>query len=79
MQEQAVRAAVAGDDALVLMPTGGGKSLCYALPSAIGPPGVVLVVSPLIGAHARAAQRHAARRHAAQLTHYSLAGRGALP
>lgn len=40
-------AALAGQDCFVLMPTGGGKSLCYALVPAIRP-GTVLVVSPLI-------------------------------
>ena len=46
-QEEVVTAALAGRDALVLMPTGGGKSLCYQLPSMIRP-GTGLVVSPLI-------------------------------
>ena len=46
-QEEVVSAALAGRDALVLMPTGGGKSLCYQLPAMIRP-GVGLVVSPLI-------------------------------
>ena len=46
-QHEVVAAALAGRDALVLMPTGGGKSLCYQLPAMIRP-GVGLVVSPLI-------------------------------
>ena len=47
LQKQAVDAVIAGRDALVVMPTGGGKSLCYQLPAACGI-GLVLVVSPLI-------------------------------
>jgi len=46
-QEEIVRAVVDGEDALVIMPTGGGKSLCYQLPALILP-GITLVVSPLI-------------------------------
>ena len=46
-QEEIVAHVIAGHDALVLMPTGGGKSLCYQLPS-LCRPGVGLVVSPLI-------------------------------
>ena len=46
-QEEVVTAALAGRDALVLMPTGGGKSLCYQLPAMVRP-GVGVVVSPLI-------------------------------
>ncbi|EFN54249.1 hypothetical protein CHLNCDRAFT_16802, partial [Chlorella variabilis] len=46
-QLEAIMAALAGQDCFVLMPTGGGKSLCYALVPAIRP-GTVLVVSPLI-------------------------------
>lgn len=46
-QAEIVDTVVNGGDALVLMPTGGGKSLCYQVPSIIRP-GVGLVVSPLI-------------------------------
>lgn len=46
-QEAVISALVAGDDALVLMPTGGGKSLCYQIPSLVRE-GVGVVVSPLI-------------------------------
>ena len=46
-QREAVVAALEGRDSLVVMPTGGGKSLCYQLPALTGG-GLVLVVSPLI-------------------------------
>jgi RecQ family ATP-dependent DNA helicase len=46
-QREAVEAALKGRDSLVVMPTGGGKSLCYQLP-ALADQGLVLVVSPLI-------------------------------
>jgi ATP-dependent DNA helicase RecQ len=46
-QESIVKHVVAGGDALVLMPTGAGKSLCYQIPSLVRP-GVGVVVSPLI-------------------------------
>jgi ATP-dependent DNA helicase RecQ len=46
-QEAIVRHLIDGGDALVLMPTGGGKSLCYQLPS-LARPGTGIVVSPLI-------------------------------
>ena len=47
LQEQAVRHVIAGGDALVLMPTGGGKSICYQVP-ALCRRGTAVVVSPLI-------------------------------
>ena len=46
-QEEVCRAAVAGRDLLLVMPTGAGKSLCYQLP-AIARGGTALVISPLI-------------------------------
>ena len=46
-QDQAVRNVLSGRDSLTVMPTGGGKSLCYQVP-AMMLPGVTIVVSPLI-------------------------------
>src|SRR5580692_12129847 len=47
LQEQAMRAVMDGRDSLVVMPTGGGKSLCYQAP-AVYRGGTTVVVSPLI-------------------------------
>jgi ATP-dependent DNA helicase RecQ len=47
LQEEIIRDALAGKDVLALLPTGGGKSLCFQLP-AMTRPGLTVVVSPLI-------------------------------
>jgi ATP-dependent DNA helicase RecQ len=46
-QRDVIDAVVAGNDVMCVMPTGGGKSLCYQLPS-LARPGTTIVVSPLI-------------------------------
>src|SRR5262245_64869214 len=46
-QQDVIDHVIAGGDALVLMPTGGGKSVCYQIPALIRP-GTGVVVSPLI-------------------------------
>ena len=47
LQREIIEHALAGGDSLVLMPTGGGKSICYQLP-ALAVSGTVVVVSPLL-------------------------------
>ena len=48
IQKEVVKSLLAGRDVCVVMPTGGGKSLCYQLPAAMTPGRTAIVVSPLI-------------------------------
>jgi ATP-dependent DNA helicase RecQ len=63
-QRETVEAALAGRDALVVMPTGGGKSLCYQLPG-LATSKLTIVVSPLIALMADQWRRLAAGGHPA--------------
>ncbi|KAL8102702.1 hypothetical protein AgCh_027289 [Apium graveolens] len=47
-QLEAIESVLSGRDCFCLMPTGGGKSMCYQIPALVKP-GIVLVVCPLIG------------------------------
>jgi ATP-dependent DNA helicase RecQ len=72
-QEEVIRAVLAGRDAMAVMPTGLGKSLCYQLPATLLP-GLTLVISPLIALMQDqvAAMRH--RKIAAAAFHSGLSG-----
>jgi ATP-dependent DNA helicase RecQ len=47
-QKEVIENTLSGKSSLLIMPTGGGKSLCYQWPALFGQPGLVVVISPLI-------------------------------
>src|SRR6187549_1779292 len=47
-QPEVIESVLAGRDTLAVMPTGGGKSVCYQVPALLNPEGLTLVVSPLL-------------------------------
>lgn len=72
-QEDVIRAVLAGRDAMAVMPTGQGKSLCYQLPATILP-GLTLVISPLIALMQDQVMAMKQRRIAAAAFHSGLSG-----
>jgi len=76
-QREPVEAALAGRDSLVVMPTGGGKSLCYQLPG-LATPDLTIVVSPLIALMADQWRRLARDGHPAVMIASGLPDRVAL-
>ena len=70
-QREAVQAALAGRDALIVMPTGGGKSLCYQLPG-LASSRLTVVVSPLIALMADQCRRLAGEGHPAVMVASSM-------
>jgi ATP-dependent DNA helicase RecQ len=71
-QEEAAQAVLAGRDAVVVMPTGSGKSLCFQLPALLLP-GTTVVVSPLIALMKDQVDALKARGFAAAAVHSGLA------
>jgi len=72
-QEAVIRAVLAGRDAMAVMPTGQGKSLCYQLPATLLP-GLTLVISPLIALMQDQVTAMRQRKIAAAAFHSGLSG-----
>ncbi|MGQ0556431.1 MAG: RecQ family ATP-dependent DNA helicase [Nitrospiraceae bacterium] len=72
-QEAVIRAVLAGRDAMAVMPTGQGKSLCYQMPATLLP-GLTLVISPLIALMQDQVAAMKQRKIAAAAFHSSLTG-----
>ncbi|MBI4563063.1 MAG: DEAD/DEAH box helicase [Planctomycetes bacterium] len=71
LQREAIEASLARRDALVVLPTGGGKSLCYQVPALIES-GLTVVISPLISLMKDQVDRLAARGIASAFLNSSL-------
>lgn len=67
-QDQIIRSLLSGQDALIVMPTGGGKSICFQLPALLQT-GVTLVVSPLVALMEDQVQTLQQQRLPAQVLH----------
>jgi superfamily II DNA helicase RecQ len=66
LQQEAMLAALSGRDSLVVMPTGGGKSLCYQAPALLSD-SVTVIVSPLISLMKDQVDRAGALRQTAEV------------
>lgn len=73
-QGEIVRSLMAGQDALIVLPTGGGKSICFQLPALLKT-GLTLVVSPLVALMENQVQELRDRRLPAALIHSQLSPR----
>lgn len=71
VQEEIVQAVIAGKDTLAILPTGGGKSMCYQLP-ALHFSGITLVISPLVALMEDQVQQLASRNIPATYIHSGL-------
>lgn len=72
-QAQVIESLLAGDDCLVVMPTGGGKSICFQLPALLGS-GLTVVVSPLIALMENQVKDLKQRGVSAEFCHGEMAG-----
>lgn len=73
-QDQIIRGLLSGQDALIVMPTGGGKSICFQLP-AILQQGLTLVISPLVALMENQVQELYEKGLSAQVLHSQIAKR----
>ena len=70
-QDEVIRTLMAKRDALIVMPTGGGKSICFQLPALLQQ-GITLVISPLVALMEDQVQELKQRRLAAETIHSAL-------